>query len=110
MHITHHDLPFGGIRASGIGAYHGTHSFFTFSHMKSILDNPTVFDPPVRYLPFTSWKERFSDFYSGSLSGGINTYWFRLSEFTNSVFLLLRKQQSPSSWLHSMSSSARKEG
>lgn len=57
MHITHHELPFGGIGSSGMGAYHGEHSFSTFSHFKSIVDTPALFDPPVRYMPFSKWKE-----------------------------------------------------
>lgn len=30
-------LPFGGVGSSGIGAYHGSYSFDTFSHRKPIL-------------------------------------------------------------------------
>ncbi|KPL59941.1 aldehyde dehydrogenase [Rossellomorea vietnamensis] len=36
-HMTSHYLPFGGVGASGMGAYHGKASFNTFSHFKSIL-------------------------------------------------------------------------
>ncbi|MFP7479515.1 aldehyde dehydrogenase [Terribacillus saccharophilus] len=36
-HMTSHYLPFGGVGASGMGAYHGKASFETFSHYKSIL-------------------------------------------------------------------------
>jgi aldehyde dehydrogenase (NAD+) len=36
-HMTSHYLPFGGVGASGMGAYHGKASFDTFSHYKSIL-------------------------------------------------------------------------
>lgn len=31
------NLPFGGVGLSGIGAYHGKHSFDTFTHRKSCL-------------------------------------------------------------------------
>jgi acyl-CoA reductase-like NAD-dependent aldehyde dehydrogenase len=30
-------LPFGGVGASGYGAYHGKYTFDTFSHCKSVL-------------------------------------------------------------------------
>ena len=30
-------LPFGGVGPSGMGAYHGRHSFETFSHRRSVL-------------------------------------------------------------------------
>ena len=42
-------LPFGGVGASGVGAYHGKGSFDTFSHKKSILKQTTRFDLPFRY-------------------------------------------------------------
>lgn len=45
-------LPFGGIGASGIGAYHGKASFDIFSHNKSVLDKPTWFDPAILYPPY----------------------------------------------------------
>ncbi|WNJ95904.1 coniferyl aldehyde dehydrogenase [Vibrio ruber] len=36
-HVTIEDLPFGGVGASGIGAYHGIHGFRRFSHAKPIV-------------------------------------------------------------------------
>lgn len=36
FHFTMDDLPFGGVGASGIGAYHGKRGFFEFSHEKAI--------------------------------------------------------------------------
>ena len=38
LHASIEDLPFGGIGASGMGAYHGKAGFDTFSHRKSILE------------------------------------------------------------------------
>ncbi|TJY33913.1 aldehyde dehydrogenase [Pontimicrobium aquaticum] len=52
IHFGNHKLPFGGVGASGIGAYHGKHGFDTFSHHKSISKRGTWFDPPVRYAPY----------------------------------------------------------
>lgn len=49
MHATNHHLPFGGRGTSGTGAYHGKHSFETFSHKKGILKSPTWFDPSAKY-------------------------------------------------------------
>ncbi|WP_198344810.1 aldehyde dehydrogenase family protein [Neisseria chenwenguii] len=37
LHVTHIDLPFGGVGDSGIGGYHGANSFYELSHSKSIL-------------------------------------------------------------------------
>lgn len=52
LHITNHELPFGGRGYSGIGSYQGKKSFETFSHMKSVLRSPTWFDPKIKYPPF----------------------------------------------------------
>ena len=35
-HVAVEDLPFGGVGASGMGAYHGIHGFRRFSHAKSV--------------------------------------------------------------------------
>jgi aldehyde dehydrogenase (NAD+) len=51
-HLTNHNLPFGGRGNSGIGHYHGKHSFDTFSHHKAIMKTPTWFDPAIKYPPF----------------------------------------------------------
>lgn len=48
-HFTSPYLPFGGVGASGMGAYHGKESFNAFSHRKSVLRQTTVFDIPFRY-------------------------------------------------------------
>lgn len=37
IHFTNLSLPFGGVGESGMGAYHGRHSFNTFSHRKALL-------------------------------------------------------------------------
>lgn len=52
MHLSNHNLPFGGRGASGTGSYHGKFSFDTFSHKKSILKTPTWIDPSIKYPPF----------------------------------------------------------
>jgi len=36
LHVAAENLPFGGVGASGIGAYHGEAGFRTFSHAKSV--------------------------------------------------------------------------
>ncbi|MDW6092169.1 coniferyl aldehyde dehydrogenase [Vibrio rhizosphaerae] len=36
-HVTIEELPFGGVGASGIGAYHGIHGFRRFTHAKPIV-------------------------------------------------------------------------
>ncbi|HET9547721.1 MAG TPA: aldehyde dehydrogenase family protein [Desertimonas sp.] len=51
------DLPFGGIGASGIGAYHGEAGFDRFSHRRAVLTKATRPDPSVSYPPYKRWKE-----------------------------------------------------
>lgn len=56
-HFAASDLPFGGVGASGFGAYHGRKSFETFSYPRSVLKRSTRIDIPVRYPPYSpSWK------------------------------------------------------
>jgi coniferyl-aldehyde dehydrogenase len=43
MHFLAEELPFGGIGASGIGAYHGEHGFHRFSHARAVF-RQTRFD------------------------------------------------------------------
>ena len=49
MHLANPNLPFGGVGASGIGAYHGKYSFDTFSHMKSYIFKSTRLDSSIIY-------------------------------------------------------------
>ena len=56
MHLTTHSLPFGGMGASGTGAYHGRWGFEAFSHLEGILHRGTACDPALRYRPFTDKK------------------------------------------------------
>jgi aldehyde dehydrogenase (NAD+) len=52
MQITNSKLPFGGVGSSGMGAYHGKHSFDCFSHKKAVVKTPTWIDLPFKYPPF----------------------------------------------------------
>jgi len=56
MHLTNHSLPFGGIGFSGQGNYHGYAGFQTFSHFKSILKKSFLFEPPLKYAPYSDSK------------------------------------------------------
>ncbi|MEL6554395.1 MAG: aldehyde dehydrogenase [Cyanobacteria bacterium J06621_11] len=59
LHLAIWGMPFGGVGESGIGAYHGKHSFDTFSHQKSILKKPFWIDLDWRYPPYASKIEFF---------------------------------------------------
>ncbi len=57
VHLGVPDLPFGGVGASGIGAYHGEAGFDRFSHRRAVLAKATKPDPSVTYPPYKRWKE-----------------------------------------------------
>ena len=53
VHFTNPKLPFGGVGESGMGAYHGKHSFDLFTHKKPIVKRSFWFDLPQRYAPYS---------------------------------------------------------
>ena len=59
MHLAVPGLPFGGVGESGMGAYHGKHSFETFSHRRAVLKKPTLAEPPLMVPPYAPWKLRW---------------------------------------------------
>lgn len=52
VHFANHNLPFGGVGHSGVGAYHGKYGFDSFSHKKAIVKKANWLDVPVRYAPY----------------------------------------------------------
>jgi len=55
LHIAQENLPFGGVGASGMGAYHGEEGFRRFSHMKPVFTQSRfnvvrLFNPPYGRL------------------------------------------------------------
>lgn len=59
MFMAVHELPFGGVGPSGMGAYSGRTGFETFSHMKSVIKRGWWPDLAVRYAPYTEKKFKF---------------------------------------------------
>lgn len=53
LHAGSHNLPFGGVGASGMGRYHGRAGFDLFSNPKSVVHQKTWPDVPLRYPPFS---------------------------------------------------------
>jgi aldehyde dehydrogenase (NAD+) len=58
MHFLVPELPFGGVGASGSGAYHGRAGFEELSHRKPVLRRGVRPDLALVYPPFTAAKER----------------------------------------------------
>lgn len=52
VHVANNRLPFGGVGASGIGYYHGKHSFETFSHAKSVVKTTTRLYLDIKCAPY----------------------------------------------------------
>ncbi len=56
IHLATSAMPFGGLKSSGIGGYHGKVGFDTFTHHKSIVNKKTWLDLPMRYQPYSKLK------------------------------------------------------
>uniref|UniRef100_K3X9P3 Aldehyde dehydrogenase n=1 Tax=Globisporangium ultimum (strain ATCC 200006 / CBS 805.95 / DAOM BR144) TaxID=431595 RepID=K3X9P3_GLOUD len=57
VHLSNPNLPFGGVGASGMGAYHGKHSFDAFTHKKGVQFKYNILDAPQRYMPYNKSAE-----------------------------------------------------
>ncbi len=61
LHLATPYMPFGGVGESGMGGYHGHHSFEAFSHQKSVLTRFARPDVALRYAPYggkLKWLKR----------------------------------------------------
>ncbi|XP_012581924.1 PREDICTED: fatty aldehyde dehydrogenase isoform X4 [Condylura cristata] len=65
MHFTLSSLPFGGVGSSGMGAYHGKHSFDTFSHRRPCLVKSLKGESAnkLRYPPNSQSKVDWAKFF-----------------------------------------------
>ncbi|MBA2403164.1 MAG: aldehyde dehydrogenase, partial [Bdellovibrionales bacterium] len=63
IHLANPNLPFGGVGTSGIGSYHGQKSFDTFTHYKSLYQQGTLVDIPLRYPPYNEQKMNWIKFF-----------------------------------------------
>jgi coniferyl-aldehyde dehydrogenase len=66
LHVAQHDLPFGGIGASGMGQYHGREGFLEVSKLRPVFTSPRLpildmFYPPYtrRHRVILDWLIRF---------------------------------------------------
>jgi coniferyl-aldehyde dehydrogenase len=63
LHIAQHDMPFGGVGASGMGHYHGREGFDTFSKLRPIFEQGPL--SPVQLVfqpPYSGLSRRLVDF------------------------------------------------
>jgi coniferyl-aldehyde dehydrogenase len=61
LHVAQHDMPFGGIGASGMGQYHGYEGFLEFSKMRPVFTNPRLPILDIFYPPYTGKHRKILD-------------------------------------------------
>ncbi|HWP67036.1 MAG TPA: coniferyl aldehyde dehydrogenase [Candidatus Limnocylindria bacterium] len=62
LHAAQHDMPFGGIGASGIGHYHGYEGFLEFSKLRPVFKSPRLWSMNQFYPPYTAKHRRLLNF------------------------------------------------
>jgi len=62
LHIAQDDLPFGGVGASGMGAYHGAAGFATFSHLKPVFRQSRINGMRLFAAPYGKTFDRLMRF------------------------------------------------
>lgn len=61
-HVGQHDLPFGGVGASGMGHYHGREGFNTFSKLRPVFYQAPVSGMRALWPPFGTLADKVLDF------------------------------------------------
>jgi coniferyl-aldehyde dehydrogenase len=61
LHVAQHDLPFGGVGASGMGHYHGREGFVELSKLRPVFTSPRVSLLPLFYPPYRPRHRRMID-------------------------------------------------
>ena len=61
LHVAQHDMPFGGIGASGMGQYHGYEGFLEFSKLRPVFTNPRLSLLHLFYPPYGARQRRLLD-------------------------------------------------
>jgi coniferyl-aldehyde dehydrogenase len=61
-HVGQHDLPFGGVGASGMGHYHGVDGFLTFSKLRPVFYQAPVSAMRLLWPPFGALADRLLNF------------------------------------------------
>jgi coniferyl-aldehyde dehydrogenase len=61
LHVAQHDMPFGGVGASGIGHYHGWEGFLEFTKLRPVFRNPRLSMLSMLYPPYTGRTRQILD-------------------------------------------------
>jgi coniferyl-aldehyde dehydrogenase len=62
LHVAQHDMPFGGIGASGMGQYHGYEGFLEFSKLRPVFTHPRFSLLHLFYPPYKKRHSRLLNF------------------------------------------------
>ena len=62
FHVGQHDLPFGGVGASGMGHYHGREGFDTFSKLRPVFYQARVSSMQFMMPPYGKLADRLLAF------------------------------------------------
>jgi coniferyl-aldehyde dehydrogenase len=62
FHVAQHDLPFGGVGASGMGHYHGYEGFLTFSKMRPVFHQAVLSSMKFLAPPYGRFADRMLSF------------------------------------------------
>ena len=63
LHVAQHDLPFGGVGASGMGCYHGREGFETFSKLRPVFQQGPISSVQMMMQPpYSGLAKRMLDF------------------------------------------------
>ena len=65
LHLSVEDLPFGGVGASGQGAYHGEYGFLTFTHERAVFETPVWHPSRLVAPPYGKVFEFFKKLQTG---------------------------------------------
>lgn len=63
IHFSNMHIPFGGVGASGFGAYHGVRTLTTFVHEKPVVRQWRSLDLPLRYPPHSRFFLRLVEWF-----------------------------------------------
>lgn len=62
LHVAQHDMPFGGVGASGMGHYHGYEGFTTFSKLRPVFQQGFIDGLKPLMPPYTTTTSRILNF------------------------------------------------
>jgi coniferyl-aldehyde dehydrogenase len=61
LHVAQHDMPFGGVGASGMGQYHAYEGFAEFSKMRPVFTSPKQVNVDLFSPPYKRWHSLVFD-------------------------------------------------